>query len=38
VSKEEILFSRRGTALFNPFTEVIDESADFDLGEHRRLS
>src|SRR6202022_1673859 len=31
VSKEEILFNRRGTAVFNPFTEVIDESADFDL-------
>jgi len=28
---EEILFNRRGTAVFNPFTEVIDESADFDL-------
>jgi len=31
VSKEEILFNHRGIAVFNPFTEVIDESTDFDL-------
>src|ERR1700756_2567431 len=26
-----MLFNKRGAAVFNPFTEVIDESADFDL-------
>jgi RNA polymerase sigma factor (sigma-70 family) len=26
-----MLFNRRGTAVFNPFTEAIDESADLDL-------